>query len=102
MQGPTLPPVVFASTPSAAVDIGQLVEVIDVGDQQLNVRASPGVIDVDIVFRAPEGSLFLVTEGPAQGDGLTWWRIEDPDDPQRVGWAAAEYLQVALIEETQP
>jgi hypothetical protein len=76
--------------------------VIDVGDQQLNVRELPGVIDVDVVFRAPENTLFTIIAGPSQGDGLTWWQLQDPDNPQRVGWAASNYLEVVPPEAEAP
>lgn len=90
MQGPTLPAVVFTPTPEQ-IAIGKTVQVVDVGDQQLNVRAQPGIVDVAISFRAPEGSRFIVGDGPSQGDGLTWWRIDDPSSG-RSGWAASNYL----------
>jgi len=72
--------------------------VIDVGDQQLNVRDLPGVMTSTVIFRSPEGSRFTVLEGPNLVDGLTWWRIQDVADPARVGWAASNYLEVAPTE----
>src|SRR5687768_13271950 len=96
MSGPTLPAVVFTATPEQ-IAIGKTVEVIDVGDQQLNVREQPGIVDIDIVFRAPEGSRFIVGDGPSQGDGLTWWRIDDPSSG-RSGWAASNYLVPVALE----
>jgi hypothetical protein len=39
----------------------------------------------------------MVIDGPQQGSGLTWWLVQDPDDPDnRTGWAAADYLDVAI------
>lgn len=96
MSGPTLPAVVFTPTPEQ-IAIGKTVEVVDVGDQQLNVREQPGIVDVAIVFRAPEGSRFIVGDGPSQGDGLTWWRIDDPSSG-RSGWAASNYLVPVVLE----
>ena len=90
MQGPTLAAVVFTATPEQ-ISVGKTVEVVDVGDQQLNVRDMPGIVDVAISFRAPEGSRFIVGDGPSQADGLTWWRIDDPSSG-RSGWAASNYL----------
>lgn len=90
MQGPTLAAVVFTATPEQ-IGVGKTVEVVDVGDQQLNVRNTPGIVDVAISFRAPEGSRFIVGDGPSQADGLTWWRIDDPSS-NRSGWAASNYL----------
>ncbi|MCU0495841.1 MAG: SH3 domain-containing protein [Anaerolineae bacterium] len=93
MAGPTLPPPNITPTPRT-VAIGTIVRVVDVGDQQLNVRDRPGVLETSIVFRVPEGELFTVIEGPTQTDGLTWWRIQAIDNAGRTGWAAANYLQV--------
>jgi hypothetical protein len=93
MQGPVLPTPYLTPT-ALSISVGSTVRVIDVGDQQLNVRELPGVIDVDVVFRAPENTLFTIVDGPSQGDGLTWWRIQDPTNGQRAGWAASNYLEV--------
>ena len=91
LSGPTLPAVIFTPTPQPIAK-GITVVVVDVGDQQLNVRERAGIVDVAIAFRAPEGTQFVVGDGPSQGDGLTWWRIDDPSTG-RSGWAASNYLQ---------
>jgi len=91
LSGPTLPAIIFTPTPQPIAQ-GITVVVVDVGDQQLNVRESPGIVDVGIAFRAPEGTRFVVGDGPSQGDGLTWWRIDDPTTG-RSGWAASNYLE---------
>lgn len=92
IDGPILPTVVITLTP-LPLTIGASVEVADVGDQELNVRNLPGLIDSTILFRAPEGTSFQVIDGPQQADGFTWWRIRDRDI-QVEGWAAANYLRV--------
>lgn len=91
LSGPTLPAVIFTPTPQP-IAIGITVQVISVGDQQLNVRERPGIVDVNIAFRAPEGTRFIIGDGPSQADGLTWWRLDDPTTG-RSGWAASNYLQ---------
>lgn len=96
LSGPTLPAVVFTPTPQP-IAIGLTVEVVSVGDQQLNVRERPGIVDVGVSFRSPEGSRFIVGDGPSQGDGLTWWRIDDPSTG-RSGWAASNYLRPVVGE----
>lgn len=102
MEGPVLPTPVLTPT-ALSISIGTTIRVIDVGDQQLNVRELPGVIDVDVVFRTPENTLFAIVDGPSQGDGLTWWKIQDPQNSQRTGWAASNYLEVVPPEaEAQP
>lgn len=92
LAGPTLATPAISPTPRP-VDIGTRVIVVDVGDQQLNVRDAPGVFGTVVIFRAQEGSTFNVVEGPQQVDGLTWWRVQSITDPTQTGWAAANYLQ---------
>lgn len=92
MSGPALPTPSFSPTPEV-VAIGKTIVVVDVGDQQLNVRDNAGVSGTTVIFRAPEQSQFVIVEGPTQADGLTWWRIQDPNNPTRTGWAASNYLQ---------
>jgi hypothetical protein len=92
MEGPTLPPPNITPTPMQ-VAVGRTVRIVDVGEQQLNVRERPGVIDVPIAFLAPQNSLFQIIDGPTQADGLTWWRIQSVEN-NRSGWAAANYLEV--------
>jgi len=92
LSGPALPTPSFSPTPEV-VAVGKTILVVDVGDQQLNVRDRAGVNGTTVIFRAPEQSQFVVVEGPTQADGLTWWRIQDPNTPSRNGWAASNYLQ---------
>jgi hypothetical protein len=81
----TLPPGDFV--------IGATVEVVGVGIGGLNVRASPGT-DAVIRLRAFDTERFVLREGPQQASGLEWWRIEDPTDSTRTGWAARNFLTV--------
>lgn len=94
LAGPTLAPVILTATPGV-IDIGAVVRVVDVGDQQLNIRDAPGVTSSSIVFRVTEGIAFTVVGGPQQADGLTWWQIALADNPARVGWTASNYLEFA-------
>lgn len=91
LAGPTLPTPVITPTP-ITIGPGVTVEVIDVGEQQLNVRNQAGVFGTEIRFRAGEGERFRVVDGPLQVDNLTWWQIQDFNDPNRTGWAASQYL----------
>lgn len=92
MEGPTLEAVIFTPTP-IAITLGATVAVEGVGQQELNVRDTAGVIGTTVVFRAPEGTIFRVVDGPAQNEGFTWWRIQDPANPSRSGWAVSNYLR---------
>jgi hypothetical protein len=93
LSGPTLAPPPVTPTPQR-IALGEQIIVVDVGITQLNVRDSPGVIDTTILFRTEEGTIFTVVDGPQQADGLTWWKIQDPANPVRAGWAASNYLEV--------
>jgi hypothetical protein len=93
LQGPTLEPIQFTPTP-ASIRIGSSVTVEGVDAETLNVRESTAINEQNVLFRALEGEVFIVIEGSAQGSGFTWWRIQDPDDPTRVGWAVSNYLSV--------
>ncbi|MBC8100678.1 MAG: hypothetical protein H7Y11_14655 [Armatimonadetes bacterium] len=93
MAGPTLPPPPITPT-AISLTVGGTVRVIDVGDEQLNVRDAPGVLETQVVFRSPENTLFTLVGGPTQADGLTWWQIQQTDNSRRVGWAASNYLEV--------
>lgn len=90
---PTPPP----STPLPATDIGigSVVQVTGTSDLGLSLRAAPGTA-AERLDIATEGERFLVIAGPEEADGLIWWRLRDEANPQREGWAAANYL--ALVE----
>ncbi len=88
-------PIPSPSLPPGNITIGVLVKVVGVGVTGLNIRSAPGTGDTSTPrFVAQEESIFVVVEGPQTADGLEWWRLEDPDDPQRYGWAARNYLEV--------
>ena len=88
-------PIPSPSLPPGNITIGVLVKVVGVGVTGLNIRSAPGTGEASSPrFVAPEETVFVVVEGPQTADGLEWWRVEDPDDPQRYGWAARNYLEV--------
>lgn len=91
MSGPELTPVVFTPTPQR-IQVGSQVAVDGVGANKLNVRDNPGSIGTSVLFRADEGTLFEVIDGPSQADGFTWWRIQAVNNPSQAGWAASNYL----------
>lgn len=99
LEGPTLFIPTLSPTPRP-IEIGVIVLVTDVGDQELNIRNEAGVTNSTVVFRSPENTRFMIVDGPRQGDGLTWWQIQDVLDPSRVGWAASNYLIPESIEST--
>lgn len=93
LSGPTLAPVQLTPTP-IAITLNSLVAVQGVDEDKLNVRDTAAVNGSTVLFRADEGEQFRVVEGPLQGDGFTWWRVQDPTNPSRSGWAVANYLTV--------
>lgn len=85
VSSPTLPPGNFS--------IGVRVRVVGVDVNGLNVRSSPGISGTPR-FLAREGDEFVIVDGPQNSDGYEWWRLEDPEDSVRFGWAARNFLTV--------
>src|SRR5512146_307631 len=44
-------------------------------------------------FSAVDSEVFLVSEGPQQGDGYVWWHLTASYDTKRAGWAVQDYLK---------
>jgi hypothetical protein len=93
LTGPTLAPVQLTTTP-VSITLNSRVVVEGVDTDKLNIRDSATITDSTVLFRADEGEQFIIIEGPLQGDGFTWWRIQDPANPARAGWAVANFLTV--------
>jgi len=93
LAGPELSPVLLTATP-ISISLGATIAVEGVDEQKLNVRDVPGTRESSILFRADEEERFIIAEGPRQADGFTWWRIQDPSNPTRTGWAVSNYLLV--------
>jgi hypothetical protein len=87
LLGPTLVPVVLSPTP-IAIQIGSRVQTTG---EAVRVRPAPNLDNVELFFTEANEE-FVVTEGPEQGSGLTWWRVQDADDPTRAGWIAANLI----------
>lgn len=98
LEGPTLEAVQFTPTP-IPITVGAQIAVEGVGENMLNVREAPGIGNA-IVFRAEEEAIFTIVEGPSQADGFTWWRLQDPSNATRTGWAVSNYLRVLPGAET--
>lgn len=85
---PTLPP-----TPRPGeFGIGVYIQV-DTGGAALRVRAEPG-LNAAPLFLAFDDEVFLVSDGPRQADGYTWWYLTASYDASRAGWAAQDFLTV--------
>ncbi|MCX6037752.1 MAG: hypothetical protein NTW99_07645 [Chloroflexi bacterium] len=94
---PTLTPIPPTAMPSPTpvageIAIGVYVQVATGGDA-LRVRAEPGLSTAPL-FLAFDSEVFLVTNGPEQADGYTWWYLTASYDASRAGWAAQDFLTV--------
>lgn len=93
----TIPPEVMATLanlppdPGSAIQIGMTVHISGTGGDGLRIRKEPGV-DATPLFLGADNEEFIVKDGPATADNLTWWYLEAPFDSKRQGWAAANYL----------
>ncbi len=97
----TLPPTLspFPPTPSVSptpapgqIAVGVYVQV-STGVDALNLRAEPGKKATPL-YLAFASEVFLVTNGPQQADGYTWWYLTASYDTTRAGWADQDYLTV--------
>jgi len=91
-QGTPTPIPPLAPSPDE-IAVGRFVQVSGTGGDGLRLRTAPG-LDAPVRFLAREAEVFQVADGPQPGDGYTWWYLVAPYDPQRAGWAVANYLSV--------
>jgi hypothetical protein len=94
---PTTTPIPLASlsspTPAAGqIAIGVYVQPTTGGDG-LRIHTEPNV-SAGLAFPDPafDSEVFLITKGPEQADGYTWWYLTALYDTSRAGWAAQKYL----------
>jgi hypothetical protein len=93
---PTLTPLPPPPTPSPTPAPGQIAIGVYVqpstGGSGLRVHTKAS-LTADF-FSAFDSEVFLVTKGPEQADGYTWWYLTASYDTTRAGWAAQDYLAV--------
>ena len=79
----TEPPVVTEMGPGATVLVqGTL-------GAGLNLRAEPAT-GARLVTNVKEGATLTVLEGPEEGNGYVWWKLQAGDGQE--GWGAADWL----------
>jgi len=86
---PTIPATSTALPGMIAVNT--YVQITGTEGEGLRLRVSPGLTS-DPLFIGGESEVFLVTAGPSQADGYTWWYLTAPYDQTRSGWAVSSYL----------
>ncbi|HBG74083.1 MAG: hypothetical protein A2X25_08195 [Chloroflexi bacterium GWB2_49_20] len=86
---PTPPP---TNTPlPGTIALNTYVQITGTGGDGLRLRVSPA-LSSDPLFLGYDSEVFLVTGGPSQEDGYTWWFLTAPYDQTRSGWAVVNYL----------
>ncbi len=86
---PTPPP---ALTPlPGTIALNTYVQIYGTDGDGLRLRVSPA-LSSDPLFLGFDSEVFLVTDGPIQADGYTWWYLTAPYDQTRSGWAVVNYL----------
>lgn len=87
----------YAPTPTPTLAPGQLttgiyVQIVGTGGVGLNIRSAPG-LDASQRFLGFDSEVFLITDGPRERDGYTWWYVVSNYDDGRAGWAADDFLE---------
>lgn len=57
----------------------------------LNVREAPNAGAAKLGC-LPDGTAVTIAEGPASGDGFTWYRIEPAGSVEKSGWVVGQHL----------
>ncbi len=90
---PALTPTVPASPQPGVITLGATVEIVGTSGEGLNLRNLPG-LNSNVQYLGFESEVFLVSDGPQEVDGFTWWYLVGFFDESRNGWAASNFLQV--------
>jgi hypothetical protein len=69
-----------------------LVEVFGTEGEGVRMREGPS-LQATVRFVALESEVFEVIEGPVPADGYIWWRLSNPYDPTKGGWAVGQFLR---------
>jgi hypothetical protein len=73
--------------------VGAYVQISGTDGDGLRLRSAPG-LDGKVEFLALESEVFVITDGPRDADGYTWWFVVAPYDKSVQGWAVSNYLTV--------
>lgn len=81
--------------PASAADF-DVNDVVVVDTDFLNLRSDAGT-DGRVITTLPNGMRLLITDGPRDDDGFTWYRVTvlgDSDEEPLQGWVAGDYLSL--------
>lgn len=68
----------------SSLQVGSVVEVVNVGNFELSARSKPGT-DEPVMVGFPEGTQVTILDGPVVIGEYVWWRVEGQ---QGIGWCA--------------
>ena len=80
----------YTSLPGT-IALNTYVQITGTDGDGLRLRVSPA-LSSDPLFLGYDSEVFLITDGPIQADGYTWWYLTAPYDQTRSGWAVVNYL----------
>ncbi len=81
---PATPQPVPTTSAVSALQVGSVVEVVNVGGFELSARSKPGT-DEPVMAGFPEGTQVTILDGPVVIGDYVWWRVEGQ---QGIGWCA--------------
>ncbi len=74
---------------------GLKVKIHGTGGDGLRIHQDPGE-NSPTIYLASEGDLFSIEDGPTLTGGYIWWKIKTLLNEKISGWAAEDFLQIAI------
>jgi hypothetical protein len=74
---------------------GLKVKIHGTGGDGLRIHQDPGE-NSPTIYLASEGDLFSIEDGPTLAGGYIWWKIKSLLNEKMNGWAAEDFLQIAI------
>ena len=94
LQSPTA---AVTAPPPGLIGAGTYVRVGDTDDFGLRLRFGPG-FDFATIRIVPDGETLKITGGPEDGEGYTWYRMQD--GLGNVGWGAQDFVSAVAAPQT--
>jgi hypothetical protein len=91
----TIDPFAPTATPTG-IALGNYVQINGTEGQGLRIRSEPG-LNGEFEFLGYDAEVFIVKDGPREADGFVWWYLVAPNNENRVGWAAADFLSYVPV-----